>query len=116
MEEENVGEVKKYDYFMLEYWNDEHTMYTPDYAERNRKDVEFLSKYPEVEILDHSFFFKVEHNLVRKLKIKNLNKILSISKDIKYDNGQHILSISGMCLNYCVALYWLIYRYINKSF
>lgn len=73
MEEENVGEVKKYDYFMLEYWNEDHTTYSKDYVEMHRKDEEFLSKFPEVTLLNHTSMFMVERNLVRKLKVKNLN-------------------------------------------
>ena len=48
-----------------------------------------------------------------KIPVKNLNKVLSISGDVMYDVNKHILIVSGMSLNYNIALIALICMYVS---
>jgi len=81
MENEEIENEKTYDYFLY-YYPSHIPGFLANYQERldeRENYYKFLENFSEVEVDNFNGCIKVAHNLVRKLKIKNLNEGLDDS-------------------------------------
>jgi hypothetical protein len=70
-------------------------------------DEQIVNRFPQ----PHLGFLYTDVKI--KIPIENLNKVLSISGDLMYDNIKKILTVRGMSINYNLALIALVCRYVT---